>query len=107
MNRRSTALIVILSLLAIFVTNTLAQGGSTPDDTPPAIPDDTPPAAPEGAKAPGDDQNAKKPSGDNPGTEAPSETVTEGLPEGTSPGNSGATYPVIGAIATAVIANFF
>ncbi|CAS00762.1 Protein CBG25393 [Caenorhabditis briggsae] len=92
MNRRSTALIVILSLLAIFVTNTLAQDDGTP------IPDDTPPAAPEGAKVPpplGDDQNAKKPSGDNPGTEAPSETVTEGLPEGTSPGNSGVTYPVI------------
>ncbi|UMM14202.1 hypothetical protein L5515_002106 [Caenorhabditis briggsae] len=81
MNRRSTALIVILSLLVIFVTNTLAQAEKNGTDS------ETPKETLEGV-----------PSG-----------VTEGPTpeaEGSTP-KSGATYPVIGAIATAVIANFF
>ncbi|CAO4362465.1 unnamed protein product [Caenorhabditis nigoni] len=84
MNRRSTALIVILSLLAIFVTNTFAQLG---DD---------------------DDNNATTPTTQRtptPGSAVLPAEEGSGAPETAS--QSGATYPVIGVIATAVIANFF
>ncbi|CAO4362468.1 unnamed protein product [Caenorhabditis nigoni] len=100
MNRRSTALIVILSLLAIFVTNTLAQTETTEDpNLAPKVP------GPEPEKDLKTDQQTVPepkntdgpPAGEPAGTEVPLEGST----------GSGATYPVIGAIATAVIANFF
>ncbi|PIC52847.1 hypothetical protein B9Z55_002786 [Caenorhabditis nigoni] len=106
MNRRSTALIVILSLLAIFVTNTLAQAATEDPANLPEEPADKPATKP--ADKPGDKSAEKSaPEVPSPTPGAPPAEDGSGAPEGSTPGNSGATYPVIGAIATAVIANFF
>ncbi|EGT39557.1 hypothetical protein CAEBREN_09749 [Caenorhabditis brenneri] len=103
MNRQTTALIFILSLLAVFVTNTMADDADGPTPDPGASTKDskanTPPPAPETPAPPPADQAT-----DAPAPPADQETAA---PEGSGEGSSAFAYSAFGALATALLANFF
>ncbi|EGT31381.1 hypothetical protein CAEBREN_31181 [Caenorhabditis brenneri] len=101
MNRQTTALIFILSLLAVFVTNTMADGSSTEKPAKPPVNINVPAADPPSTAAPPTDPPADPSADDNKdGTPAP-----EG--SGDAADKSAFAYSAFGAFATALLANFF
>ncbi|CAL2028083.1 unnamed protein product [Caenorhabditis brenneri] len=103
MNRQTTALIFILSLLAVFVTNTMAQAADVPTPDPGAAqtPKKDAPTPPPSTEAPPTDPPADQPADDNKDVTA----APEG--SGDAADKSAFAYSAFGAFATALLANFF